>query len=100
MVLNSHPVEITVVEPLVDLQKLAKKNLSFQYLSVRLIPPLKSPPMSARISGFFVCNKALNRQEILEQTHCHIRLYGIVENGLIVARNLRSRVCLPGLFLQ
>lgn len=46
-----------------------------------LIPPLKSPPMSARISGFFVCNKALNRQEMLEQTHCHIRLYGIVENG-------------------
>lgn len=45
------------------------------------IPPLKSPPMSARISGFFVCNKALNRQEMLEQTHCHIRLYGIVENG-------------------
>lgn len=59
-----------------------------------------SGPMSARISGFFVCNKALNRQEILEQTHCHIRLYGIVENGLIVARNLRSRACLPGLFLQ
>lgn len=81
MVLNSHPVEITVVEPMVDLRKLAEKTLYFQYLSVRLIPPLKSPPMSARISGFFVCNKALNRQEMLEQTHCHIRLYGIVENG-------------------
>ena len=81
MVLNSHPVEITVVEPMVDLRKLAEKTPFFQCPSVRLIPPLKSPPMSARISGFFVCNKALNRQEMLEQTHCHIRLYGIVENG-------------------
>jgi hypothetical protein len=33
--------------------KISEKNLYFQYLSVRLIPPLKSPPMSARISGFF-----------------------------------------------
>ena len=54
----------------------------------------------AREGSLYPINKALNRQEILEQTHCHIRLYGIVENGLIVARNLRSRVCLPGLFLQ
>ena len=61
MVLNSHPVEITVVEPLVDLQELAKKNFPFGSPH----PPLKSPPMFARISGFFVCNKALNRQEML-----------------------------------
>ena len=60
------------------------------------VEPGKLRPWLGRV----VRNKALNRQEILEQTHCHIRLYGIVENGLIVARNLRSRVCLPGLFLQ
>jgi len=64
MVLNSHPVEITVVEPLVDLQELAKKTFfSIPFGSPH--PPLKSPPMFARISGFFVCNKALNRQEML-----------------------------------
>ena len=98
MVLNYLPVVVAVVEPLVEPQKSPKNAFIFNTFRFAS-SPLKSPPMSARISGFFVCNKALNRQEMLEQTHCHIRLYGIVENGLIVARNQRSRACLPGLFL-
>ena len=41
--------------------RISEKKLSFGSPH----PPLKSPPMFARISGFFVCNKALNRQEML-----------------------------------
>ena len=48
MVLNSHPVEITVVEPLVDLQKLAKKTFLFNTFRFASSHHLKSTDVRRR----------------------------------------------------